>query len=118
MNTITKIVVLASLCLIMGQTQAQDSTKLKSNHFRIERLQQQRKTVSEEEKALLKVEVERINDRLEKGEITHAQAETLKLEKAKKRALNIENRMAILDNEIALLERNDASYKLGDDNKK
>lgn len=117
MNTITKIIVLATLCLIMGKTQAQDTIQNTTNQFRIERLQQRKDKVSDEEKELLRIEVERINKRLEDGEITQQQADELKLEKAKKRALNIENRMAIIDNEIALLQRNDASYKLGDDNK-
>ncbi|MEO8773101.1 MAG: hypothetical protein ABI263_09325 [Gelidibacter sp.] len=117
MTTITKIVVLACLCLIMGKAQAQDTIQTVNNQFRIERLQNQKENVSEEEKALLKIEVERINIQLENGEITKEQAEDLKLEKAKRRALNIENRISIIDNEIALLERNDDSYKLGHDNK-
>ena len=117
MNTIVKIIVLASLCLIMGKTQAQDTLQNQNNQQRIERLKLQKEKVSEDEKALLKIEVERITKRLESGEITQEQAEDLKLEKAKKRALNIENRMIIIDNEIALLERNDNSYKLGDENK-
>ncbi len=116
MNTITKIIVLACLCLIMGKAQAQDSIQTTNNQQRIERLQHQKDKVSDEEKALLKIEVERINKRLEDGEITQGQAEDLKLEKAKRRALNIENRIIIIDNEIALLQRNDEFYKLKDDN--
>ena len=115
MNTIVKIIVLASLCLIMGKTQAQDTLQNPNNKQRIERLQLKKEMVSDDEKGLLKIEVERINKRLEEGEITEQQAEELKMEKAKRRALNIENRMIIIDNEIALLERNDAFYKLGND---
>lgn len=117
MNTITKIVVLACLCLIIGNAQAQDTIKTAKNQQRIENLQQRKAMIPDEEKELLKTEVERINQRLENGEITQREAEDLKLEKAKRRALNIENRIAIIDNEIALLERNGAFYKLGEDNK-
>lgn len=117
MNTVVKIVVLATLCLIMGKTQAQDTLQNQNNKQRIERLQQAREMVSSEEKSFLKAEVEIINQRLENGMITQEEAEALKREKAKKRALNIENRIAIIDNEIALLHRNEDSYKLGNGNK-
>lgn len=110
MNTITKIIVLASLCLIMGQAQSQDSIQKTTNQFKIENLQQLKGTVANEEKASLKAEVETINQRLDRGEITKEQAEVLKQEMAKKRAKNIENRLAIIDNEIALLQRNLDSY--------
>lgn len=59
-----------------------------------------------EEKEALKNEVEDINQRLEKDEISVTEAERLKEQAAEKRALNIENRLAIIDNKIALLERN------------
>ncbi|HXJ99089.1 MAG TPA: hypothetical protein VNJ50_09595 [Gelidibacter sp.] len=116
MNTITKIIVLASLCLIIGKASAQDTIQKPVNHYKIENLKQLRETIATEEKAMLKAEVEAINQRLEKGEITQEKAETLKQEMAKKRALNIENRMIIIDNEIALLQRNDENYKWGTEN--
>lgn len=117
MNTITKLIVLASLCLIFGNTQAQDTLQNQNNQERIEKLRQQKEMISIEEKAYLKTEVERINQRMENRNITAEEAEDLKLEKARMRALNIENRMAIIDNEIALLERNDDAYKLDSDTK-
>src|SRR5690554_1828978 len=116
MNTITKIIVLASLCLIIGKASAQDTIQKPVNHSKIENLKQLRETIATEEKAMLKAEVEAINQRLEKGEITQEKAEILKQEMAKKRALNIENRMIIIDNEIALLQRNDENYKWGTEN--
>lgn len=117
MNTITKLVVLAALCLIMGTSHAQDTLQNPDNHFKIENLKQLKETIVNEEKASLKAEVETINERLERGEISQENAEVLKKEMAKKRALNIENRLAIIDNKIALLQRNDASYKLGSENR-
>lgn len=117
MNTITKYVVLLSLCLIVNNVSAQETqtdsleiTSVNENADKIYRLKQIKKKVEEEEREFLKVEVEQINERLENGELNEAEAEKLKKEAAKKRALNIENRIAILDNKIALLERNDEGY--------
>lgn len=73
---------------------------------KIEQLKLEREKIREEEKQKLKAEVEAILQRLDKGEISPDQARELKEEAARKRALNIENRLAILDNQIALLERN------------
>ncbi|WP_298900223.1 hypothetical protein [uncultured Psychroserpens sp.] len=117
MNTITKYVVLLTLCLIATGMSAQetqkDSIAYRENGLKIDRLTELKKTIQEEEREFLKAEVEMINERLEKGLITKSQAEKLKKEAAKKRALNIENRIAIIDNKIALLERNDAEYNDG-----
>ncbi|WP_273567873.1 hypothetical protein [Maribacter halichondriae] len=76
---------------------------------RIEQLNAQKAEITEQEKEALKSEVSYINERLEDGEITTAEANTLKEEAAKKRALNIENRIAIIDNKIALLDRNEGA---------
>nr|WP_321235889.1 hypothetical protein [uncultured Psychroserpens sp.] len=123
MNTITKYVVLLTLCLIVTNVSAQEREKdstgvnlpVNENEDKIYRLKQIKKRVQEEEREFLKAEVEGINQRLENGEITEVEAEKLKKEAAKKRALNIENRIAILDNKIALLERNEDYYNDGAD---
>ena len=72
----------------------------------LEKLLQAKERVIEIEKSALKDEVEAINLRLDKKEITVAEADALKQVAAEKRALNIENRVAIIDNKIALLQRN------------
>ncbi|MGB5319701.1 hypothetical protein [Eudoraea sp.] len=72
----------------------------------IQELKLERERVTLQEKNALKVEVEAINNRLEKGTISQEEANALKEEEAKKRALNIENRLTIIDNKIAILERN------------
>lgn len=115
MNTITKLVVLASLCLICSKTNAQDTIQKTNNSIKIETLKELKETISNEEKEFLKAEVEAINERLDNGEISKEKADELKNEAATKRALNIENRLAIIDNKIALLERNDSGYRINDD---
>ena len=84
----------------------QDSVKINNNQIKIEALLKEKEKVESEEKEQLKAEVEAINKRLEKNEITQEEATQLKKEAAEKRALNIENRLAIIDNQIALLKRN------------
>ena len=73
----------------------------------IEDLREQREKVETQEREALKQEVESINKRLEQGSITTEEANLLKESAAKKRALNIEDRQKIIDNRIALLERNE-----------
>lgn len=114
MNTIANYVVLVVLCLIVNnvtaQEQEKDSIALEKVDSKIELLIGLKGKIQEEEREFLKTEVELINNRLENGEITEAEAEKLKKEAAKKRALNIENRLAIIDNKIELLKRNETYY--------
>ena len=81
----------------------------------IEILEATRERIIEEEKEALKSAVENINERLELGQIDEAEAEQLKQEAAEKHALNIENKLAIVDNKIELLKRNDDVTVLEDD---
>jgi len=76
------------------------------NKEKIRALREQKTEITEEEKAALKWEVEDINRRLDRGDLTTEEAKILKENAARTRALNIENRIAIIDNKIALLERN------------
>ncbi len=72
----------------------------------IELLRVQKERITQQEKEALKLEVKDINKRLDRGQITLEEANTLKEKAAQKRALNIENRVAIVQNQIELLERN------------
>lgn len=99
-------VVLTTLSLSVHFLNAQDV----NNSEEIEILKQQKEEIVISEKESLKKEVEAINERLVKGELTTAEAQELKEIAAQKHALNIENRLVIIDNQIALLERNDANY--------
>ncbi|MGB5359190.1 MAG: hypothetical protein WBN27_04530 [Eudoraea sp.] len=101
MKTISTYFVVVIMCFIANTLVAQDNYKEKIND-----LKEQKEKITLEEKEALKVEVESINKRLEKSEITTDEANKLKDEAARKRALNIENRLTIIDNKIVLLERN------------
>ncbi len=102
MKTITILFSLLLLNTFHPQVQAQTEP----NQQKVEQLEQQKEKIIAEEKEALKKTVEAINKRLEDGEITSAEADRLKEEAAKKHAMNIENRIAIVENEIAWLSRN------------
>ncbi len=74
---------------------------------KIEILEREKVQVQKEEKEALKREVQAINDRRDRDEITFAEAQGLKEAAARKHARNIENKMAIIDNSIELLTRNE-----------
>ncbi len=103
MQTITKYLIIFMLSFSIQIVNAQEpATKEES----IEMLVKLKKTIEEEEREALKTKVEAINQRLDKGDITQTEAKRLKKEAAQKHALNIENRIAIIDNKIELLKRN------------
>lgn len=103
MNTITKYLLVFILSFGIQLMYAQEQTTKEES---IEMLVKQKKTIEEEEREALKNKVEAINQRLDRGDITQTEAERLKKEAAEKHALNIENRIAIIDNKIELLKRN------------
>ncbi len=107
MQTITKYLVLIMLSLSVQYVNAQISTE---NEYNINLLEERKETIKNSEREALKVEVEAVNKQLDDGEITESEAELLKKELAQKRALNIENRIAIIDNQIELLKRNEHGY--------
>ncbi|MGO4913175.1 hypothetical protein [Leeuwenhoekiella sp. W20_SRS_FM14] len=73
----------------------------------VKQLQIKKEEVVNQEKEALKTEVLAINKRLANNEITEAQASELKKEAAKKHARNIEDKLAIIESQIDLLERNE-----------
>ena len=81
----------------------------KTGREKIEQLEKQKEQIITEEKEALKKEVEAINRRAEAKEIDWEEAEKLKSEAAKKHAMNIQNRVAIIDNQIALLTREEGA---------
>ncbi|MGC1515246.1 MAG: hypothetical protein WA810_06685 [Maribacter sp.] len=101
MRTITKYLVVLSMLFMFQTAKAQEEYQKE-----VEVLKEQKTKITQQEKEALKFEVENINERLSKGSITEEKANMLKQAAAEKRALNIENRMAIIDNQINLLERN------------
>ncbi|NNC34122.1 MAG: hypothetical protein HKO09_04540 [Croceitalea sp.] len=103
MKKITTLLLIVFLVCINQNASAQNE----NYKSRVEILKRQKERITAQEKDALKIEVENINQRLERGSITQEQAKFLKEEAAKKRALNIEDRLTIIDNKIALLERNE-----------
>jgi len=114
MKIITYSIAITMWVLAFTFANAQETTDNKDN---IEVLQQAKEQVQLYERDALKEEVEAINKRLENQEITSTEAENFKNEAAQKRALNIENKLAIIDNKIALLERNKGNATSDDDNR-
>ncbi|CDF78095.1 conserved hypothetical protein [Formosa agariphila KMM 3901] len=119
MNIITKFILALILFftfqLGIAQEVSVEVTTDSLNVNEIEVLKTQKEAVRNEEKELLKQEVEAINEKVDSGYITMEEGEILKKEIAKKRALNIENRVAIIDNKIDLLARNNEGYTFSDD---
>lgn len=102
MRTITAFALLFVTMFVVNSLRAQEDYEKK-----IEVLKGLRENVTQEEKEALKLEVAEINKRLDDGAISASEAKTLKEAAAQKRALNIENRLTIIDNQISLLERNE-----------
>jgi len=101
MKIITLCTAVAVWALALSQCHAQEP---ENNTIKL--LQESKEQVITSEKDALKLEVEAINKQLDNEEISPTEAEALKKTAAEKRALNIENKLAIIDNKIALLERN------------
>ena len=103
MKIITICVSILLLSFGMQDLQAQEEKVPQKT----ERLEQQKEQIIAEEKAALKKSLVAISLQLENSEITAAEANRLREEAAKKHALNIENRLAIAENEIEWQLRND-----------
>jgi len=81
------------------------SQKKEVEKSEIEILMKKREQEVKNEKLALKKKVVEINKKKESGEINFEQANQLKKEAAELHALNIENKLAIIDNSLALLKR-------------
>ncbi|MFK7832847.1 MAG: hypothetical protein AB8B52_06205 [Winogradskyella sp.] len=110
MNTITRVVVCLLIASLFSNVQAQnkeaDSIRKEKVDYKISQLEKGRAEVEDQEKDILKSKISKINKQLDNKEITAEEAENLKKEAAKIAALNIENRVAIIDQKIELLKRN------------
>lgn len=101
MEKVTFYILVILLSYNVMPLQAQEKTVSE----KIEVLEKEKEAIIAEEKEALKKEVEKINLRYEKKEIDWEEAEKLKSEAAKKHAMNIQNRVAVIDNQLALLRR-------------
>ncbi len=113
MKTIITIVTAVTLTFYAQLLKAQEA----DNGDVIEQLIQEKESIISSEKEALRKEVEAINEKLAKAEITVEEAQQQKEAAATKRALNIENLQAIIDNKIAFLERNGSEYSKTPDGK-
>lgn len=112
MKRILLISLLISQVFLSQQLFAQETEKSSEQNKEIK---QKKEQVIKEEKEALKKEVLAINTRLNKGEISEEEATELKVTAAEIHALNIENKIAIIDNSVALSERDRAIIKINDD---
>lgn len=103
MRIITIYLVLLFISFSVQKVSAQENDAYQQ---KVEQLKRKKERIGAQEKEALKIEVEEINKRFEKNKISLEEAKILKESAAKKRALNIENRISIVENEIQLLERN------------
>lgn len=85
-------------------------TSARTKADKILSLNEEKERIKEYEKDRLKKEIERLDALVSKDSLSPSDAQTKKEEAAKKAALNIDNKTAIVDNQIALVER-DESYE-------
>jgi|SRR6478672_5426264 len=105
-----------SLCLFATKLMAQDQQTFVQ---RAKAIADKIETITKEEKAALKAEVEAVNEQLEKGSITKEQADRRKQELADARAVIIENKVNAAKEELKDLVQEKVDGKLKDnDNKK
>lgn len=102
MKKIILITAFFSLTAMCPEILAQEN---KTTAEKEDSLEQKREQIILEEKEALKRDVITINDRFNNGDITSEEANQLKEEAADIHALNIENKIAILENSTALSER-------------
>ncbi|MEM7185912.1 MAG: hypothetical protein AAF466_04565 [Bacteroidota bacterium] len=102
MKIVTLCTAIAVWALALTQSYAQEENVLQ----RIEFLEKSKEVIINDEKDALKIQVSNINRMVEEGEITQAEADERKQKAAEEVALNIENKIAIVDNKIELLRRN------------
>jgi len=107
MKKILLITFIISQLVWCSQTFAQEN---KNDTEKEASLEQKKEQIIAEEKEALKKEVLAINKRFNDGEITSEESDSLKDKAAEIHALNIENKIAILENSIALSERG-GTYK-------
>jgi len=103
MKTITICLSILLLSIGIQDLQAQEEKVPQKT----EQLEQQKEQIIAEEKAALKKSLESISLQLENSEISPAEADRQREESAKKHALNIENRLAIAENELEWQLRNE-----------
>ena len=98
--------VVASLCLFVSQINAQTFRE------RAESISDNIEEITKQEKDSLKMEVDRVNARLETGDISDEEAKQLKQKYAEKRAANIESRIAVEEEKLTQLVKDKVDGKI------
>jgi hypothetical protein len=110
MKTFIIYIVITISSLVFSNLMAQNDTipgqREKQSIQNIEYFEKEKEKIIKEEKEELKLTIQGINYRLDREMISLERANALKKQAAEKHARNIENRIAILENELALEERN------------
>lgn len=91
-----------------AQTAADSTANSDENRLRqmkLADLEKEKKRVEDQEKFKLKQALNEITEKQNRKEITADEAQKLKLEAAKEAALNIDNKLAIIENQRQLVER-------------
>ncbi|RZJ69316.1 hypothetical protein [Flavobacterium sp.] len=88
---------------------AQKNVQNRSKYL-LKDLEEEKVRVEKQEKFKLKQTLAYINTRLEKKEITPEEAQKLKEDAAKEAALNIDNKLAIIENQRQLAERTNSNW--------
>ena len=99
----------AFLCLFVNKATAQNTFE-----ERAKAIAEKIDAITKEEKAALKLEVESVNQQLENGGITPAEADERKLKLAESRARSIENRVAAAQDELNALVKDRVDGKIKD----
>jgi hypothetical protein len=100
------------LCSLINKVAAQDTFESKAKAI-AEKIE----TITKEEKATLKVEIEEVNVQLDKGSITKEQADIKKQELSQARAKIIENRVAVVQEELKELVQQKVDGKIEEEYK-
>ena len=106
MRTVTMYLVMLVTLFLVQKINAQEAYEKK-----VEVLKEQKAKITMQEKEALKFEIDAINKLLQNAEISEEEAQALKIKAAEKRALNIEERISIIEHKISLLERNRGQVK-------
>lgn len=117
MKTIT-FYVAGLLCLLAAKLTAQEKPQPVSFEDRAREISKNIQTVTKQQKDSLKLEVEAINVKLENKEITEEAAEAQKQQYAEKRAKNIETRVAVEQEKLDQLVKDQVDGKVKPRHKK
>ncbi len=111
MKTIT-FYVAGLLCLLAAKLTAQETPKPQTFEDRAREISKNIETVTKQQKDSLKLEVEAVNVKLENKEISEEEAEAQKQQYAKKRAKNIETRVAVEEEKLDQLVKDQVDGKV------